>query len=363
VLGAIMKEVYTNIKLNIMYKIIIGVLLSLNVSLVNAQTVSEIAKNTLKETVSIYMLDNSMQVKSMGSGFIISNGLIVTNFHVIEGAYKGYIKTNDSDKKIDIDGFVALDRANDIALLQVSKVNLTGIRVSERRPLIGDKIFVAGNPQGLTGTFSDGIVSSVRTIEEKNLIQITAPISPGSSGGPVVNDNGELIGVAVGAYTNGQNLNFAIPVDIVQNLLLLPKNLTKISTLYTSTTKSLNQSSVNVQGIELRNIIWSDDEYAHDSNYEQLIEFSIKNNTENYVGKVHLIMLVYDKTRTMVDFFEAIFEKDLHYDDIIIPPNMAKTYNATKSIETKYGKYDGPPFRKRKGYYYELRILDYEVTK
>ena len=199
-------------------------------------------------------------------------------------------------------------------------------------------------------------------MEGKELIQITAPISPGSSGGPVVNASGQLIGIAVGAYTNGQNLNFAIPTKYVETLLSTKKELQPLKTLFKKGNVGIIKSSIKVQGIELRNIIWGKDEYAHDFNYEQLKEFSIKNNTENTIGKVRLLLLVYDKTKTMVDFADGIFDYDLNHQRIEIPPNMAKVFNAIKSIETKYGKYSGPAFRKRTEYFYELRILDYEIV-
>src|SRR5262249_3421737 len=81
---------------------------------------------------------------------------------------------------------------------------------------IGDEVYVVGNPEGLEGTFSQGIISSLRG---NDYIQITAPISHGSSGGPVLNKNGEVIGVAVGLIEEGQNLNFAIPVSKLTQLL------------------------------------------------------------------------------------------------------------------------------------------------
>jgi S1-C subfamily serine protease len=84
---------------------------------------------------------------------------------------------------------------------------------------VGDEIYVIGNPQGLEGTFSQGIVSSIRKIGTDTLLQITAPISPGSSGGPVLDSKGEVIGVAVATFKGGQNLNFAIPVSYLSTLL------------------------------------------------------------------------------------------------------------------------------------------------
>lgn len=325
------------------------------------QNIKEVANRTLSSTVSIFMLDNSSQIKSLGSGVVVAENLIVTNYHVIDGAYSGYIKLNKSDVQYKIEGILNLDAKNDLALLKVSEINTPKIELIESEIEVGESIYAAGNPQGLAGTFSDGIVSGKRVIEGKDLIQITAPISPGSSGGPVVNSQGKLVGIAVGAYTNGQNLNFAIPVKHIALLLSTKKDIQPIKTLFKTTNPAISKSSIKVQGIELRNIIWGDDDYGHDFDYEQLKEFSIKNNTEYSIGKVRLLLLIYDKTKTMVDFADAWFEVDMNYDDIKIPPNMAKVFNAHRTSTGSTG--NGPAFRKRIGYFYEFRILDYEVIK
>ena len=84
---------------------------------------------------------------------------------------------------------------------------------------VGETVYAVGNPRGLEGTFSQGIISSIRPVGSDKLIQITAPLSPGSSGGPVLNRKGEVIGVSVFTIRNGQNLNFAIPSNYVKPLL------------------------------------------------------------------------------------------------------------------------------------------------
>ena len=95
------------------------------------------------------------------------------------------------------------------------------IPISTEAVRVGQRIYVIGTPQGLPATFSDGLVSSVRTGEGVSRIQITAPISPGSSGGPVLNAKGQLVGVAVEQFREGQNLNFAIPAADLSGLLKL----------------------------------------------------------------------------------------------------------------------------------------------
>ena len=90
---------------------------------------------------------------------------------------------------------------------------------------VGETVYAVGNPRGLEGTFSQGIISSIRPVGIDKLIQITAPLSPGSSGGPVLNRKGEVIGVSVLTIRDGQNLNFAIPSIHLSALLAKPANL------------------------------------------------------------------------------------------------------------------------------------------
>jgi len=351
--------------MKIFYLIIIGCSIA-NSS--KGQTVTEIAKKTLTATTALHMLDKSSQVKSMGSGVILSDGLVLTNFHVIDGANSGYVKLNHGSRKLVILGYTAVDKENDLAILKVAGVDSTGIKISVTKPQVGDQIYVAGNPNGLQGTFSNGIVSSLRTIKGQDLVQITAPISPGSSGGPVVNAVGDIIGIAVGAYTDGQNLNFAVPADKIRILIDNQHAVKPISEFYKNSIASLNKNSYDKQGVQIRNIVWGDDEYGGEYSYTQLREFSVKNNTQQTIGTVHLMLLVYDETKTLVDFSEGFFNDDLSFDFTRTPPNMAKTHRAISSgkagydiQEAKTHDVSGPHFRMKKGYHYELRLLDYQI--
>jgi len=191
-----------------------------------------VSKYILTKTVSITMQDKYKQTVSCGSGFILDTGLVVTNKHVIENATYGFIDLKGNKHKIE--GYVAIDKTNDLVILKVPSVIEQGIMQNSGELATGEKVYVAGNPQGLSETVSTGIISNPkRVFENKELIQISAPISPGSSGGPVVNERGELIGVAVGAITEGQNLNFAVPLKYI---ILLTKNVSQMKNLDIKTT-------------------------------------------------------------------------------------------------------------------------------
>jgi tetratricopeptide (TPR) repeat protein len=148
-----------------------------------------------------------------GSGFFISSDRVVTNRHVIENAYRVDVHLFDGGV-FAVKGVLALDGEGDLALLQVDIPPLKAVPLpmDDASPREGESIVVIGNPYGLEGSVTNGIVSAVRVIPGYGrIIQITAPISPGSSGSPVVNMSGQVIGVATLQATEGQSLNFAVP--------------------------------------------------------------------------------------------------------------------------------------------------------
>ncbi|GAG54367.1 unnamed protein product, partial [marine sediment metagenome] len=118
-------------------------------------------------------------------------------------------------------GLVSADYQRDLTLLKITGVITSPLIIlgDINQVAVGEEVYAVGNPQGLEGTFSQGIVSSIRQIGSDMLFQITAPISPGSSGGPVLNTQGKVIGIAVATFSGGQNLNFAIPASYLVPLL------------------------------------------------------------------------------------------------------------------------------------------------
>jgi hypothetical protein len=160
---------------------------------------------------------------TQGSGFFINNkGNVITNIHVIKGASRAEVKTSDG-KVYPVKEVLAEDKEDDIILLSVAipQKKVRPISISDLLPEVGEQVVVIGNPLGFEQTVSDGIVSAVRQIPGfGKVVQITAPISPGSSGSPVVNMKGEVIGVATFQSVKGQNLNFAIPGERVAGLAM-----------------------------------------------------------------------------------------------------------------------------------------------
>ena len=194
-------------------------------------------------TVSIYTKDYSWEdYVFRGSGFFVAPRVIATNFHVIEDKDKSKIKSilaykHSKKKRFHTVKYVrAVDRKHDLAILQVSASNVKPLHLGDSRAIESlERVFIVGNPLGYEGKFSQGVISGEEEIQGVNYIQTDAAISPGSSGGPVMNIQGEVIGVATRAHMFiGQNLNFAIPSNRLKALLkrhsipLPPKPIRKV---------------------------------------------------------------------------------------------------------------------------------------
>ena len=174
--------------------------------------------------VTIIIFDRSGRVIGNGSGFFINpRGHLVSNYHVLSGGAKAEIKTFEGHR-YPINLILAADPKLD--LIKVTAALPAGppayLSISPTRPRLGERVIVLGSPLGLEQTVSDGMVSGIRRLPGLGeVVQISAPISPGSSGGPVLNLKGEVLGVALGFLSRGQNLNFAIPGNLI---LALPED-------------------------------------------------------------------------------------------------------------------------------------------
>lgn len=170
--------------------------------------------------VAIVTYDSTGKRIARGSGFYAASNKVVTNKHVVQNAYKIEVQTSSQNTFL-VSKILDNDKDGDLIVLQTdgSSAEIKPLRIAKVLPRAGERVMVVGNPLGLEGSVSDGIVSAFRTDREiGTLIQITAPISPGSSGSPVVNMRGEVVGVATLYLERGQNLNFAISADRVSAL-------------------------------------------------------------------------------------------------------------------------------------------------
>lgn len=190
---------------------------------------SQIFDNYNEAVVLVQTYDEKGNLVGFGSGFNIhEEGVVVTNLHVIfSGASYIEIKfpKHGTYDEVQILGFS--DTESDLALLGFEGKGLPTVNFREPAPVTtGDKIYTIGSPEGFVNTLSEGMVSGVRDIEGASFLQITAPISEGSSGGPVFNEKGEVVGVTTMMSKAGQNLNFAVDINEVSNVEIFDEQVT-----------------------------------------------------------------------------------------------------------------------------------------
>lgn len=186
-------------------------------------TIPQIVQKWGDSVVLVKSIDKDGQEIGLGSGFIVTKeGGIITNYHVVESAYDVSVDFSNRKSYANV-SFVVGDASLDIAVLNI---DLKGEQFS---PLIlgdsdylqvGEKVVAIGNPYGWRNSLSDGLISGIREIDGLSLLQITTPISPGSSGGALFNMKGEVIGITtIASLWGAQNLNFAIPINSFKSFI------------------------------------------------------------------------------------------------------------------------------------------------
>jgi len=179
-----------------------------------------LAKKARPAVMLLVVSDANGKEIATGTGFLVSSdGKLITNHHVIEGATSAVAKSENGGL-FPIDGVLADDPTNDLVLLKLKGRDLPFLTLDNSGTVeVGTRIAIIGSPLGLEGTLSEGIVSALRKLKgDVNVLQITAAISPGSSGSPVINANGYVVGIASSLLGGGQALNFAVPVVCANRL-------------------------------------------------------------------------------------------------------------------------------------------------
>jgi hypothetical protein len=200
-----------------------------------AKPLGEVSLPTLVKIVSPSVVQvigyKNGKIVQTGSGFIAEDGAVVTNFHVVNGIDDAFIKLSNGSQKRVL-GLANYSEGADVAILLVREVDgIRGLSLAPSLPEVGERIYVLGNPEIFTGTLSDGLVSAKRRDDYGPLVQITAPISHGSSGSPVFDNGGLVVGVAMGSVESGQSLNFARSAGTVRAMLQSRQGFTTFSDL------------------------------------------------------------------------------------------------------------------------------------
>jgi len=291
-------------------------------------TSQEIAKKAFNSTVMLLMQGSDGSSISLGSGFFVTSNQIATNLHVVKDAISGYAKIVGYEEKFIVEGITAIDSDNDLVILKISGTNAKPLVLENSDSVqVGDTIYAVGNPEGLEGTFSQGIISGIRGAENEKIFQITAPISQGSSGGPVLDTNGKVIGVSMASIQTGQNLNFAIPSNYLKLLFdrIGPlKPFPKINPL-----KHLSPEQLNQKAIE----IWNNGRYSELNLALQYLNEAIMKNP-SYGRAYYTRGFIYIDLERYEEAIDSYTEA-LKYD-----PDTPETYNGRGWVYATLGDYD-----------------------
>ncbi len=188
----------------------------------NGESDSRVQANA-QSVLYLELYDANDEIIGSGSGFFINDGVtLVTNYHVIEDVSHVIAHTGDGKGQTSADMVLAYDELKDLAVLRCeTDLGLPPITMGDSDAVKqGDKVYAIGYPLGLANTLSDGVVSSLYEDSYCRIIQTTAAISSGSSGGVLLNEDGAAIGVTAASYVDGQNMNIAIPINYVKEMLI-----------------------------------------------------------------------------------------------------------------------------------------------
>lgn len=202
---------------------LLALLLALSITPVEAQEswVASVAQRSQPSVVTITSYDRENQKTGFGSGFIIrEDGLIATNYHVIKSAAAVEVQ-NPRIGTHRVRGAVAIDRDLDFAILKIADEDLPALPLGNSSQVrLGEGVVAIGNPRGLSGTVSAGLISQLREEAPYQMLQTSAPIYPGNSGGPLINKHGEVVGIITARVGDGPTLSLALPINYLRRPLL-----------------------------------------------------------------------------------------------------------------------------------------------
>lgn len=206
---------------------IIGVLLIISTVVICYYVSRPFSKNTAamakaeNSVVKIYCYDANGNECATGSGFIAyEENICITNYHVLTDAYSYKISTHE-DRTLNVKSVIASSENRDIAVVELEKnTALKPLPLGNSDEIKkGETVTAIGSPLGLKNTLTQGVLSGRLMQDNMDILQISAPISSGSSGGALFNENGEVVGVTFASYEEGQNLNLAIPINEVKEFI------------------------------------------------------------------------------------------------------------------------------------------------
>lgn len=287
----------------------------------NELSAEEIYNKISPSVVEIYA--ESATESSTGTGFFLDDkGTVVTNYHVIEGCQTAKI-TLANGSSYQVTAVKGYDANRDIAILSTKCTTSTPLLIRKTSVNTGEKVYAIGSSLGLAGSLSDGIISAVnREVEGNTYIQTTAPISQGNSGGPLVDAQGQVVGIVCASFTDGQNLNLAIPIAEVNEISL--NNSIALDQLFPEAKREVEWISD-----------WRFQYYADEDTYVLLFQLADKDEvpmSANGTVEIRIVnddnVTVYSKTHnfTAADFEEWIYDDtdEMYLATIYISPQSIK---------------------------------------
>ncbi|MBY0246413.1 MAG: S1C family serine protease [Nitrospiraceae bacterium] len=292
--------------------------------------------------------DSRGMPSALGSGFYFETNKIASNFHVVEGASRIVFRVIGSKEMHEVKRVASVSKALDLAILEVGLAQQPVKIVSIEKVGVGDKVIAIGNPRGLEGSVSEGIISAIRGTEGVQVLQITAPISPGSSGGPLFSAAGEVVGVTTATLRDSQSLNFAVPAALLLTLRDKGREWEPV------VGRDMPAPQTGSAGVELVT--------PHMKGVYGDVSFSLLNNNKRAIQNVSYLLIFRNRQTGEVVHFVTRTARDF------LPPGLAKRYALTDRTLDGFMLRDEGPYRLGDGYLtahvdMELRVLTYDFVR
>ena len=316
------------------------------------------------------------ELHAIASGVILTaDGYVATNLHALRGADQVEIRFfPDPTKLEDYQSFNApkllhSDPDRDIAILKVNSSSLPFLAMQDSPLHVGETVYAIGNPKGLTNTISEGIVSAVRLVDGENVIQHTAAISPGSSGGALVNASGQLLGMNSWQMADGQNLNFAISASHLFEALAIARR-TATSLAFPADASSGidadDRNSFSQAAAALRTIAESI------KSCPRIIEFEAENDSRKNEGPLTRsriyagppLNVVWDATRSSsvrspyVGYIEFTVPREYW-----VPPDILEKYVKRADVAKFYAEFLAPKPNLKYRYEFDMGPAGLDLTR
>lgn len=269
-------------------------------------TTRDIYEKNKGAVVLLLAYDSHNMPASLGTGFYFEKNKIASNFHVVEGASRIVFRVIGSKEMHEVRRISSVSKSLDLAILEVEQQQEPVTIAPLEKIGVGDKVVAIGNPRGLEGSVSEGIISAFRGSDDVKILQITAPISPGSSGGPLFSEDGRVIGVTTAILKDSQNLNFAVPASLLSTLRDKGKEWEP------AIDKNMPSPEKGNAGVELVSPVFQD--------IFGNFQFSLLNSNKRPIANVTYLLIFRQGQGGNVVHFVLRKERD------VLPPGLAKRF-------------------------------------